>query len=193
MQGTRSATGFRRFPRRAPFPDYWTAGGRPEARNSAGWRREARSCEGRNRSPGARWPPRCRRRGPAIRRRAVCSSGRCRALPGARRSAVRGPSPAIVSSAISSCARQSQRRLWNTSPVRHWEWMRTSGGRARADVAHGQRHGFFAAASDATLKPVDAKAAELRRKIGFGDLFEPRRGGIIHVAGCCADLVMLLL
>src|ERR1035441_5801366 len=30
--------------------------------------------------------------------------------------------------AISSCARQSQRRLWNTSPVRHCECMRTSGG-----------------------------------------------------------------
>src|ERR1035437_2103358 len=30
--------------------------------------------------------------------------------------------------AISSCARQSQRRLWKTSPVRHCEWMRTSGG-----------------------------------------------------------------
>src|SRR5260370_151408 len=37
-------------------------------------------------------------------------------------------SPAKLSMASSNCARQSQRRLWNTSPVRHCEWIRTRGG-----------------------------------------------------------------
>ena len=52
-------------------------------------------------------------------------------------------------SASSSCARQSQRRLWNTSPVRHCEWMRTSGGLAR-EIAHLQHHGFFEDAAGAS-------------------------------------------
>ena len=36
----------------------------------------------------------------------------------------------MVASASSNCWRQSQRREWKTSPVRHWEWMRTIGGSA---------------------------------------------------------------
>src|SRR5580698_7335303 len=40
------------------------------------------------------------------------------------------PAPASVmaSMASSNCWRQSQRREWKTSPVRHWEWIRTIGG-----------------------------------------------------------------
>src|SRR6476659_6189948 len=37
------------------------------------------------------------------------------------------PADAIMVSAISSCCRQSQRKEPNTSPVKHWEWIRTSG------------------------------------------------------------------
>src|ERR1035437_3583971 len=40
------------------------------------------------------------------------------------------PASAMVASASSSCCRQSQRSEWKTSPVRHWEWMRTMGGSA---------------------------------------------------------------
>src|SRR6202022_472473 len=40
------------------------------------------------------------------------------------------PASAMVARASSSCWRQSQRREWKTSPVRHWEWMRTMGGGA---------------------------------------------------------------
>ena len=35
-----------------------------------------------------------------------------------------------LAQAISSCRRQSQRSEPKTSPVRHWEWMRTRGGLA---------------------------------------------------------------
>src|ERR1700733_13042807 len=40
------------------------------------------------------------------------------------------PASVMVVRASSSCWRQSQRREWNTSPVRHLEWLRTIGGAA---------------------------------------------------------------
>ena len=57
--------------------------------------------------------------------------------------------------AISNCARQSQRKLWNTSPVRHWEWMRTNGGGSVGNIAHFERHRLFAAAFGAPLEAVN--------------------------------------
>ena len=51
-----------------------------------------------------------------------------------------------LSSDNSSCARQSQRSEWKTSPVRHCEWMRTSGAFARGEVAVADGDGLFALA-----------------------------------------------
>ena len=158
---------------------------RGQIRNSAGSRRAARSCAGPTRSPAARWPPPCPRPDPAVRRRAACSAGRCRGLPGARRSAARGLRRRCCFSAISSCARQSQRRLWKTSPVRHWEWIRTSGGGpARSPI-------FSTTASsvrsvELASKPVDPESAEFGLENRLRPPFRSRsaREMLLHRASC---------
>ena len=65
---------------------------------------------------------------PAVRRPAAWPSGRCRGPPAARRPGRPHPRRRSCASAISSCWRQSQRSEPKTSPVRHCEWIRTSGG-----------------------------------------------------------------
>src|ERR1022692_4998368 len=53
--------GLPRFPRRPPSPDYSIIAGYSSIRNTGESRRAARNFAGRIQSPGARWPPRCRR------------------------------------------------------------------------------------------------------------------------------------
>src|SRR5580693_8586077 len=68
------------------------------------------------------------------------------------------PASAMVARASSSCWRQSQRREWKTSPVRHWEWMRTMGGAG------------FPLAADAWMSPMTRATADSVRTVGAGML-----------------------
>src|ERR1035437_8346871 len=67
--------------------------------------------------------------------------------------------------AISSCARQSQRRLWKTSPVRHCEWMRTSGGAPCPNASTLKKqpliHRFHRPKGHGLVKPLQCNIREL--------------------------------
>ena len=82
--------------------------------------------------------------------------------------------------------RQSQRREWKTSPVRHWEWMRTMGGggvvrspMTRA-MAVSTRVGVGALAGggsgEETLEAEDAEVSPAGGEVGIGELAHGFKG-----------------
>src|SRR5271169_1690825 len=91
------------------------------------------------------------------------------------------PLSAMVARASSSCWRQSQRSEWKTSPVRHWEWMRTMGGAAKMSpmtraIADSTRRAGAGAASlqgsirDDSLEAEDAELPPACGEVGIGEL-----------------------
>ncbi len=82
----------------------------------------------RRRSRAFRWPRSCRVPCPATHRPGSSPSVQYHVPPAARRSGCQRRLRRSVRATSSSCWRQSQRREPKTSPVRHWEWMRTRGG-----------------------------------------------------------------
>ena len=97
---------------------------------------------------------------------------RCPALPGSGRAGRRAPRSAMRCIAASSCAPQSQRAEWNTSPVRHFECTRTSTSLAVADLAADQRHVRLAV--ELALEGVDAEVAVLGRQLRRRDPLDQR-------------------
>src|SRR5882724_5126009 len=80
------------------------------------------------------------------------------------------PRSPIVFNAKSSWSPQSQRPEPNTSPVRHCEWMRTSGASSSAQVVGVPNERQQAVGLVFGLETEDSKSAESGGKAGFRDL-----------------------
>src|SRR5467141_581157 len=74
--------GYLRFPIVAPYQGCSIAGALGERRGGAARRRKNCSRARRRQNRGSRWLPPCPCHGLAVRRRAICSSNRCRGLLG---------------------------------------------------------------------------------------------------------------
>ena len=155
-------------------------------RGRAGCRRRDRSCGDRRRSRAARFASTVS--APCVLqlvRADLVAEADAAALPGRGRRARRGPRGAIRASAASSCARQSQRRLPSTSPVKHDECTRVEHAVA-GDIAEHHRDVLLVRRARPRVAPGPgrspgpihdhAKLAVRRRQPGLGVPREHRVG-----------------